>query len=374
MKPAIAKSLPIETLDWSVLVPVLGEANRAVARFDGMLAHLRSPSLLRTPLTTREAVLSSRIEGTVATISDVFRYEAGDPQESERKRLDIEEIVNYRLALKAAERELKSRPFSLNLVLKLHKVLLTSVRGHNKAPGEFRRIQNYLGRPGSTMAEATFVPPSPDHLMRGLDNWEKYYHSDEKDALVQLALIHAQFEFLHPFLDGNGRIGRILIPLYLYDKKILSSPSFYLSEYLEEHRDEYIRRLEDLKEGGAAWDRWCLFFVQAVKVQADSNVTRITTVLKLYEKLKARMMAMTTSRYGVAMLDAMFVHPVFKTANLLKTPGMPQRPQMMKLLEKMVEGKILKVLVEGSGRRAAVYSLHELVKVCDSPPSSQPSA
>jgi Fic family protein len=366
MKPAIAEKLPIATLDWSALVPILGEANRAVARFDGMLAHLPNPALLRTPLTTREAVLSSKIEGTIATLSDVLRFEAGDLQESERKKLDIEEIVNYRLALRAAERELKSRPFSLNLVLKLHKVLLTSVRGHNKAPGEFRKVQNYIGQPGSTMAQATFVPPSPDRLMHGLDNWEKYYHSDEKDPLVQLALIHAQFEFLHPFLDGNGRIGRILIPLFLYDKQILSSPSFYLSEYLEEHREEYIARLQDLKEGGAAWDRWCLFFVRAVRFQADSNVARVTTVLKLHERLKKRMLSMTTSRYGVTMLDTMFAQPVFKAGDLLKAPEMPQRPQMMKLLEKMVEAKILKVLVQGGGRRAAVYSLHELVRVCDS--------
>jgi len=202
--------------------------------------------------------------------------------------------------------------------------------------------------------------------MHGLDNWERYYHSDEKDPLVQLALIHAQFEFLHPFLDGNGRIGRILIPLFLYDKKILSSPSFYLSEYFEEHREEYIARLQDLKDGGAAWDRWCLFFVRAVGLQADSNTTRVATVLKLYERLKARTLAMTTSRYGMTMLDAMFAQPVFRAGPLLKVPGMPQRPQMMKLLEKMVEGKILKVLVPGSGRRAAVYSLHELVRVCDS--------
>jgi Fic family protein len=370
MKPAIAEKLPIKTLDWAALVPVLGEANRAVARFDGMLSHLRNPALLRTPLTTREAVLSSKIEGTVATISDVLRYEAGDEQESERKKLDIEEIVNYRLALRAAEQELKTRPFSLNLVLKLHKVLLTSVRGHNKAPGEFRRIQNYLGRPGSTLAEATFVPPSPGRLMDGLDNWEKYYHAAEKDPLVQLALVHAQFEFLHPFLDGNGRIGRILIPLFLYDKKILSSPSFYLSEYFEEHREEYITRLGALSNGGKAWDRWCLFFVKAVTSQADSNVARVAAVLKLYERLKGRMLGMTTSRYGVPLLDAMFAQPVFKAGGLLKSPGMPRRPQMMKLLEKMVEARILKVLVEGSGRRATVYSLHELVRVCDSGPSN----
>ncbi len=374
MKPAIAEKLPIETLNWTELVPALGEANRAVARFDGLLSHLRNPALLRTPLATQEAVLSSRIEGTIATISDVLRYEAGEEQESERKKLDIEEIVNYRMALKVAQRELKTRPFSLNLILKLHKVLLTSVRGYNKAPGSFRRIQNFLGRPGSTIEQATFVPPSPERLMQGLDNWERYYHSDERDPLVQLALVHAQFEFLHPFLDGNGRIGRILIPLFLYDKKILSSPSFYLSEYLDEHRDEYIARLEDLRQGGAAWDRWCLFFVNAVRVQADSNGERVATVIKLYERLKTRMVEITSTRYGVPMLDAMFVQPVFKANALLKHPGMPQRPQMMKLLERMVEARILKVLAESSGRRAAVYSLHELVRICDSKSSPKRTA
>jgi len=368
LKPAIAEKLPIATLDWAALVPALGEANRSVARFDGMLAHLRNPALLRAPLTTQEAVLSSRIEGTLATLSDVLRYEAGDAQENERKRLDIEEIVNYRLALRTAERELKKRPFSLNLVLKLHKVLLNSVRGHNKAPGEFRRFQNYLGSPGSTIEQAAFVPPSPDKLLAGLDNWEKYYHSDERDPLVQLALVHAQFEFLHPFLDGNGRIGRILIPLFLYDKKILSSPSFYLSEYLEEHRDEYLARLQDLGGGGEAWDRWCLFFVRAITVQADSNVTRIEAVMALHERLKRRMAAITASRYASPMLDAMFAQPIFKASGLLKMSGMPQRPQLMKLLEKMVGAKILKVLVAGSGRKATVYSLHELVRACDSNP------
>ena len=121
-------------------------------------------------------------------------------------------------------------------------------------------------------------------MRSGLDNWERYYHAEENDALVQLALIHAPFEFLHPFLDGNGRIGRILIPLFLYDRRILSSPSFYLSEYLEEHRDEDVGRLEELKTGGAAWDRWCLFFVRAIAAQAENNVARITAVLKLYER------------------------------------------------------------------------------------------
>jgi len=368
LKPAIAEKLPITTLDWAKLVPVVGEANRAVARFDGMLTHMPNPELLRTPLQTREAVLSSRIEGTAATSSDVFRYEAGAEQELPHIRMDVEEIVNYQAALKVAQKELKTRPFSLNLMRKLHRVLMASVRGHNKAPGEFRRFQNYIGRIGASMEEATFIPPSPEKLMAGLDNWERYYHADEKDALVQLALLHAQFEFLHPFLDGNGRIGRILIPLFLFERKILSTPAFYLSEYLEENRDAYLHHLGELKHGGAAWDRWCAFFVQGISVQAQWNVHRVQAVLRLYERLKTRMFAMTASRSVLPLLDAMFAKPVFPVSAMLKVPGMLQRPQLIVLLDKLVQGKVLKLLVPARGRRGAIYSLHELVKLCDSRP------
>lgn len=370
MRPAIPETLPIQGLNWTRLVPLLGETNRSIARFDGLLMHMPSPDLLRTPLTTREAVLSSKIEGTVATISDVFKFEAGQDSSEEYKRLDLEEITNYRMALKVAQKELKTRPFSLNLMLKLHRILLTSVRGHNKAPGEFRRFQNYIGKPGATMAEATFIPPTPEHLKQGLDNWEKYYHTDEKDALVQLALVHAQFEFLHPFLDGNGRIGRILIPLFLYERRILSSPSFYLSEYLEENRDAYVDHLADLKRGKEAWDRWCLFFVDGLRIQAEWNVYRVKAVLRLYERLKVRMLDISPSRSTVPLLDAMFLKPVFQAGMMLKVPGMLQRPQLMVLLDKLVEGHVLKILAPASGRRGALYSLHDLVKLCEARPRS----
>lgn len=371
MKPAIPITLPIRNLDWPALMPVLGEANRAIARFDGMLAHMPSPELLRTPLMMREAVLSSKIEGTVATITDVLRSEAGEDPVQDNKRLDVEEIVNYRLALREAQKQLKKRPFCLNLMLDLHKVLLTSVRGHNKAPGEFRQIQNFLGRPGSTIQNAVFVPPGPDRLMAGLDNWERYYHADEKDALVQLALVHAQFEFLHPFLDGNGRIGRILIPLFLFDKRILSSQTFYLSEYLEENRDAYIGHLGELQQGREAWNRWCLFFVRGITIQAEWNVFRVQAVLRLYERLKSKMFDITTSRSVVPLLDAMFAKPVFRASALLKLPGMPQRPQLMILLDKLVQGNILRILTPGSGRRGTMFSLHELVKLSEARPQSR---
>jgi len=371
MKPAIPEKLPIEGLNWEALIPACGRANRALARFDGILTHLRNPDLLKTPLTTREAVLSSKIEGTVVTVGEVFRFEAGDEPEQESKRLDIEEIVNYRAALRGAERELEHRPFSLRLVLQLHKILLDSVRGHNKAPGSFRRFQNHIGRPGSTIEEAEFVPPSPENLKEALGEWEKYYHAEEKDELVQLALVHAQFEFLHPFLDGNGRIGRILIPLFLYNKGILSSPTFYLSEYLEEHREEYISRLRALGERREAWTEWCLFFLEALTVQAERNATKVRTILELYDNLKMQIVSNTNSKYAVPVLDAMFAQPIFQTGTLLARQGMPPRVVLMRLLHRMVDEKMLLMLLPASGRRAAVYSLHELVVLCDSKPGKR---
>ena len=366
MKPAVPLSLPLQEIDWATLVPHLSQANLALARFDGILKHLRNPELLTTPLTTREAVLSSKIEGTVVTVGEVLRFEAGDEPQTESKRLDIEEIVNYRAALREAQRGLERRPFNLGLVKTLHKVLLTSVRGANKQPGDFRRIQNHIGRPGSTLAQAEFVPPAPDRLMSALFNWEKYYHCEEKDALVQLALIHAQFEFLHPFLDGNGRIGRILIPLFLHDKKILSSPTFYLSEYLEEHRDIYISKLRDLNSDTESWTSWCVFFLDAITDQARRNTEKVDAVLGLYDRLKDRMLASTNSKFAVPLLDAMFTQPIFQAGFLLKRENMPQRQFLMRVLGHLVDEKMLKILVAGSGRRAAVYSLHELVDLCDS--------
>jgi Fic family protein len=220
--------------------PLLGKANRALAQYDGVLYGLPNPEVLLSPMTTQEAVLSSRIEGTQATLGEVLEFEAGEEPEEESKRLDIQEIINYRRALKAAERELKKRPFNLNLLLSLHSILLNSVRGRNKGKGQFRKIQNWIGLPGAPLKKAQFVPPRPEVLPEFLDNWEKYYHLDRPDPLVQLAIIHGQFEILHPFLDGNGRLGRLFVPIFLFEKQILSRPMFYLSAFLEAHRDEYV--------------------------------------------------------------------------------------------------------------------------------------
>lgn len=163
-------------------------------------------------------------------MGEVLKFEAGEEPKEESKRLDIQEIINYRRALAAAVQELKTRPFNLNLLLKLHSILLDSVRGRSKARGQFRKTQNWIGPPGSKLEDAQFVPPRPEVLPEFMDNWEKYYHLDRPDSLVQLAVIHAQFEILHPFLDGNGRLGRLMVPILLFEKEILTRPMFYLSD------------------------------------------------------------------------------------------------------------------------------------------------
>jgi len=244
MKPYKTIKLPLTSVNWAEHVSLIGQANAELARFDGLLSGIVNPVVLLSPLTTQEAVLSSRIEGTQATLEEVLEYEADSRGKIESsKNADIQEIINYRRAMGYAVEELKNRPLCLNLILELHRILLNSVRGRNKAPGEFRRIQNYIGPPGCSIKNATFVPPSVDLLPSSLDNWEKFLHYDEKDRLVPLAIAKAQFELIHPFLDGNGRIGRMLVPVFLYEKGLLSNPMFYLSAYLEEHRDIYYEKL-----------------------------------------------------------------------------------------------------------------------------------
>jgi Fic family protein len=247
-----------------------------------------NPDLLLSPLTTQEAVLSSKIEGTQATFGEVLQFEAGEQPAQESRRLDIQEILNYRTSLQIAEEELRTRPFNLNLLLELHGVLLNSVRGLDKGRGRLRTIQNWIGQPGSPIEKATYIPPEPGRLAALLDNWEKYYHAERPDPLVQLAMVHGQFEIIHPFIDGNGRLGRILIPLFLFEKGLLSRPVFYLSAYLEEHKDEYAASLGALtsKQQSHGWNNWVRFFLNAITEQAKNNLDSARKIIDLYERRK----------------------------------------------------------------------------------------
>jgi len=266
MQPYIPDTLPLTELDYRLLLPLVGQANATLARYDGLLAGILNPAVMLSPLTTQEAVLSSKIEGTQVTVDEVLEQEAGLLKEGEKYK-DIQEISNYRQALFAAREYLEAYPIRLSFVRELHRILMNSVRGQDKMPGEFRRDQNWIGYQGCTIEQASFVPPNPLQLPDYLQLWERYLDSKDLDPLIQTAVVHAQFELLHPFKDGNGRIGRILIPLFLYQKRALSQPMFYLSEYLENHRDEYYQRLKAIS-ADKDWNHWIAFFLRATIAQA----------------------------------------------------------------------------------------------------------
>jgi len=333
------------------LVPLIGPANAAVARFDGILQGMVNPSILLSPLATQEAVLSSRIEGTQATLQEVLEFDAA-PSIKGENYLDIQEIVNYRKAMQTAVESLKSRPLCLNLLKDIRACLLDSVRGQNKRRGEFRRQQNYIARPGAGIEDASFVPPAPEAVGEALDQLEKYFHFEEKDRLVQLAVVHAQFELIHPFLGGNGRVGRMPVPLFLFEKGLLSSPVFYVSSYLEARRDEYYAALRSISSRGD-WDGWIRFFLNAATAQAVTNAEKARSILALYTRLKDEVTRLTRSPHSILALDALFTAPVITPAEFCRVSGIPRR-SAFRILDVLRQEGILVEMRAPQGRQPAV--------------------
>lgn len=366
MKPYEPNALPLIDLDYRLLLPLVGQANAALARYDGLLQGIPNPAVMLSPLTTQEAVLSSKIEGTQATVDEVLEQEAGMLKEGEKFQ-DIQEITNYRKALYSAREYLKDYPIRLSFVRELHRILMSSVRGQDKTPGEFRLDQNWIGKHNCTMEQATFVPPNPLQLPDHLQAWESYMDGADMDSLLQTAVVHAQFELLHPFKDGNGRIGRILIPLFLYQKRALSQPMFYLSEYLENHREDYYERLKAISVDGD-WNGWIAFFLQAIVTQAGQNSARVTAIQALYEEMKLAIQEATHSQYTVHVLDAIFSKPIFRssdlTAQLNKEFGVHEKTTPG-LLRQMRDAGILRELEAGSGRRPATLCFPRLVNLAE---------
>jgi len=365
MKPFIPVKLPLESIDWAAHVTLIGQANAALARYDGMLRSIPNPFVLLSPLTTQEAVLSSRIEGTQASMEEVLEYEADPSEEIAPSRVaDIQEIINYRHAMTKAMIDLEKRPLCLNLIKGLHFMLLDSVRGRDKARGEFRRIQNYIGPPGSPIEKASFVPPAPEHLTEILDNWEKYIHFDGKDKLVQLAVVKGQFEIIHPFLDGNGRIGRMLIPLFLFSKGLLSSPMFYLSSYLENHREQYYYCLQNISNNDD-WNGWIAFFLQAIVEQAEENFRKTQAILELYNEIKQTFPDMVRSQYNLQALDSLFDRPIFLLSEFIQRSAIP-KASARRLLNALKKNDVIRELRPGRGRRAGILIFPRLIGITES--------
>jgi len=356
---------PPPQLDWERLIPLLGPTAAAVARYDGVLAAVPNPGVLLSPLTTQEAVLSSRIEGTQATFDEVLEFEAeGEAGNRPPERTaDIHEVLNYRRALREAERMMAELTLCLRVIRAAHRLLMDGVRGHGKSPGELRRVPNWIGPPGCAIEEARFVPIAADKLPAAMGAWERYANEDTADRMVQLAVLHAEFEALHPFLDGNGRLGRMLVPLFLWQTGIIRAPMFYLSAYLEARRDEYYERLLAVSRDGD-WTGWCRFFLDATRVQAETNHRKASDILALYESMKPRLRELTRSQYVVHALDWMFERPIFKSSDFVDSAGIPV-PTAKRVLRILKESGVLKTVSEGRGRRAAILAFPELLNIAE---------
>lgn len=268
-------------IGWNdTLAMALSSADLAVGRLAGEGSRFPNPHLFIRSFVRREAVLSSRIEGTRTTLAELLAAEAGAKDAADSA--DLREVANYVAALEYGLDRLDTLSLSLRLIREIHGRLMRGVRGDSATPGEFRRSQNWIGPPGCTLDDASYVPPPPDELMDCLDALERFLHDDSLPVLVHAALAHAQFEAIHPFLDGNGRVGRLLITLLLAERGILPSPLLYLSAYFEETREDYYAHLLAITEAGA-WEDWLVYFLRGVRLQADDALARIEHLDTLHE-------------------------------------------------------------------------------------------
>lgn len=358
---------PPTQLDWPRLLPLIGPANAAVARYEGILHGIPNAAVLLSPLSTQEAVLSSRIEGTQATFGEVLEFEATGEAVGGEKTADIQEVLNYRAALRHAVHLMESLPLSQRVVRESHQVLMQGVRGQNRTPGEYRRVPNWIGPAGCTIETARFVPAGTDRVPDAMSAWERYLHSEAPDKLVLLAVLHAEFEAIHPFLDGNGRLGRLLVPLFLVAKGLLSTPNFYISAYLESHRDQYYERLLAVSRDDD-WTGWCEFFLTAMVRQASDNQTKAIAILDLYRAKKDWIAELTHSHHAIRALDWFFGRPIFKASDFVAQAGIP-KPTANRILRLIRDHGLLRELRAASGRRPAILAFPELLTIAEGHPT-----
>jgi len=337
----------------------LSEADAALGRLAGSGRLLPDPHLLVNAYITREAVSSSRIEGTQASVTEVFDAAAT----GETKRDDIREVRNYVSALEHGVRRIKEDgfPISLRLIKEMHKILLTGVRGHDKTPGEFRASQNWINSPDNRPETATFVPPPVHEMWQALDQWEKYLHdhAPRLPLLVRSALLHYQFETIHPFLDGNGRLGRLFIVLYLMDRGRLPAPLLYLSSYFDQRKSDYYDRLQFVRERGEVTE-WLQFFLNGVAVQATDAVDRAEQLSDLREDYKSRLQGGGRAHLAV---DLLFANPIL-TARYVQQRLSVSQPGATNILRRLAEAGIVQEIGSGPGVRHRWIGT-EVLKVLD---------
>lgn len=354
---------PPGPLDYGRIMPSLLAATDALARYDQMLKGMHDNEIFLAPLRSQEAVISSRMEGTISTMDEIFQLAAeygDDVAAASEFRSDAIETILYRIALKTARSQIEDgRPLSVSLVKSIHQQLLSFGRGARKSPGAFKTEQNYIGERGNR--EVSFVPIAPEHLSTGMDTLFEVVHDEKIPILLRTALTHLEFEALHPFEDGNGRVGRMLITLLLWAGGAISAPHFFMSRYFEDHKSDYIGIMREVSTS-SSWEEWCIFFLVAVEQQAIHNLEVAERIRVLYEDMKIQISELLASKYSVSALDYLFTYPVFRNSRFTSGAGIPSQTAA-RFSRVLLRKGFLETVEEASGRKSAIYRFEPLMKL-----------
>ena len=355
---------PPQIDDYGRLIRPLSSASAALARYDQMLKGMHSSGILLAPLRSQEAVISSRMEGTVSTLDEVLQLEAEQEDEGDsaqrNARGEAVEVYLYSRAMRTAQAALKEgAPLSSWLLRSSHRMLLGFGRGAHLSPGEFKSEQNYLA--DRLRRKILFVPIDPIRLQEGLDRFFTFINDDSWEILIRTAIAHLEFEALHPFKDGNGRIGRMIIPLMLWNARAISEPYFYISEFFERNKTEYIDRMRAVSSENA-WTDWILFFLSALEAQARQNLDKAEQIRSLYEEMKERFGAILSSRWTINALDFMFTRPMFRNNLFTGRSGIPG-PTAHKFTRSLLDAGLLRTVAPSAGRRPALYAFEPLLSL-----------
>jgi Fic family protein len=336
----IPSSLPPKIQWMTDLIAALSEADRELSKLNTLAENFRFPRLLTPTFIRREAVLSSRIEGTRASLVDLYNYESAQLSFLEPND-DVREVHNYVLALDYGLQRLDSLPVSLRLIREIHAKLMAGVRGGNLTPGAFRQTQNWIGPAGSTIETATYVPPPVDEMHEALNRLEKFIHAEnEIPVLARTGMIHYQFEAIHPFLDGNGRIGRLLTMLLLHEWGVLSRPLLNLSAYFERHRQEYYDHLLEVSQYGA-WEKWLRFFLRGISIQSQDSVFRMARLEQIRASYEPLIQADGNTPRMAAVIDFVFSRPILSVRQLEQGLNIPYMAAK-RYIEKLVNAGVLR--------------------------------
>jgi Fic family protein len=355
-------------IEWTQpLAVALANASTLIGKLAGEGRRLPNPHVLIRPFVRREAVFSSRIEGTQSTLGELLAAEAGAAVE--RSPDDLREVGNYVVALEYGIERLKTLPLSLRLVRELHEKLMTGVRGQQATPGEFRRTQNWIGRPGDTLAQAAYVPPPPDFLGESLSAWEKFLHDRMLPPLIHAALAHYQFEAIHPFLDGNGRVGRLLITLELCERDVLPAPLLYLSAFFEATHADYYDGLRGVSEKGD-WLNWLQYFLNGVARQAEDAVSRAERINALLASWRNKLSGDPGAKVAFRMLDMLGGNPFVTPRGAEKHLGLAYNTVMRAIGQLENHGIIKEV---SGAKRDRAYCAQKLLVILEEPAQLSPA-